>query len=146
MSLNEKILTQFYPDDYPDLLPEKDLAGITVLKKLSPARYVIHVQEFDPNINVTEQIRLAKKIITKRCRALWLIREVGACIIFTCNKLPSVAKEDLVVDKTGFHAVIVQGVHLISESGKQVYNQSQWFDRTFGKSSDVVKALRDVAI
>jgi len=146
VSLNTKIKELLHPKEYPILLADKALPGTTLLKVQSPARYVIHIQEFDTKLNVSAQIALARKTIYKRSGALWLFKEVGACIVFTCKHLPNVVIEDLLVDKSGFHAVIIQGVHLVDEKGEQICNQSKWINRTFGKSTDVAKALRSVAI
>ena len=145
MNLNTKIKQRLYPQNYPVLLPDKGMQGQTLLRVQGLARYVIHIQEFETGIDIFTQVNLARKTICKRARALWLLREVGACIVFTCKQLPKVQTEEMVVDKTGFHAVIVQGIHLFAETGEQIYNQSKWFNRVFGKSGDVLEALQSVA-
>ena len=146
VTLNSKIKQLLYPQNYPVLLPDKGMPGQTLLRGQGLARYVVHIQEFETDIDISNQVNIARNTICKRSRALWLFKEVGACIVFTCKKFPTVHSEDLVVDRTGFHAVIVQGIHLIAETGEHTYNQSKWFNRTFGKSGDVLEALQSVSL
>ena len=146
VTLNTKIKQLLYPQNYPVVLPDKGMPGQTLLRGQGLARYVVHIQEFETGIDISNQVDLARDTIFKRSRALWLFKEVGACIVFTCKELPTVKKEELVVDRTGFHAVIVQGIHLVAETGEHSYNQSKWFHRTFGKSGDLLEALQRVAI
>lgn len=146
MILNTKIKQFLYPQYYPVLLPDKGMRGQTLLRGQGLARYVVHIQEFECDVDISNQVNLARDTIFKRSRALWLFKEVGACIVFTCKHLPAIHAKELVVDRTGFHAVIVQGIHLVAETGENTYNQSKWFNRTFGKSGDVLDALQRVAI
>jgi hypothetical protein len=146
VTLNSKIEAIFYPDQYPTRKNEDALDSTTLIKGRGLSRYVIHIQSFDNDVTVETQIENARKVIFKRTKACWIFREVGACVIFSSSKLPAIAKDSLEIDKTGLHAVIIQGVHIVSKDGENLYNQSKWFHKTFGKSQDVVEALRGIAI
>jgi hypothetical protein len=146
VDLAKRLKGFFYPESYPEILKDDGDNGFTLQRADSPARYVMHVQRLDSDLPITKQIQNARESIFKRSRAFWLLREVGACIIFTCDKLPDIEQEELVVDKTGFHAVIIQGVYIISKENNLLFLQSKWFNRAFGKSAAVLEALRGNAI
>ena len=146
MSFNSKIKNSLYPSIYPKYLPDLGLHGVTLIRRQGIARYAVHIDAFNPDLSIATQIQAARKIIRKRTNAFWLFKEVGASIVLSSKFLPDLDTRSLAIDRTGFHAVIVQGVHIISESGEQQYNQSEWLNQTFGKSMDIAQVIGNVAI
>lgn len=91
MDLAKRLKGIFHPGLYPEILKDDGDSGFTLQKVDLPARYVIHVQRFDATLPITIQIQNARTLICKRSGALWLLKEVGACIAFTCDELPKIS-------------------------------------------------------
>jgi len=146
VNIIKNIENSFYPEVYSQLLPINSDLNLCLLKKNGLAKYVLAVQDFDPDVDVSTQIENARKSIKQQASAMWLIKEVGAYIVFFCDKLPDLVESQLEIDSTGFHAVIVQGVHLISESGEHLFNHSKWLNKSFGGTEFIASKLVNSAI
>ena len=109
-------------------------------------RYTLAVFKYNKNLDLTVQIANARAIVRKQTKALWLVREIGAYIVFVCDELPGLSASQLEIDREGFHAVIIHGVHLISKSGEHLYNHTKWLNKSFGGTESIAKRLENYAI
>ena len=146
MNIVNNIEKSFYPDIYTQTLPTGADLDLCLLKKIGLARYVLAVRDFDSDLDVKTQIANARKSIRQQTSAMWLFKEIGAYIIFICDELPDLVESQLKIDRTGFHAVIVQGVHIISKSGAHVFNHSKWLNKSFGGTESIASRLVKSAI
>ena len=51
---------------------------------------------------------------------------------------------DYIVDLTGLHSVIIQGVHIITHEGDQLYNHSKWLNHAFGGANQITDKLQNL--
>lgn len=146
MNISSNIENSFYPEVYPVKTPANNDLNLCLVKKNGLARYALAVFKFDKNLDLNIQIANARTIVRKQTKALWLVKEVGAYIVFVCDELPNLNASQLEIDRTGFHAVIIQGVHLISKSGEHLYNHTKWLNKSFGGTESIAKRLENCAI
>lgn len=141
-----KVKDSFFPEEYAESLETFNELELCLVKKKAIARYCIAVLPFDSKLSMEKQISNARKLIRKNTNAFWLISEIGAYIIFhTPNKVPGMDSLELPVDKTGLHAVIVQGVHVIgNDYKKHIFNHSRWFEHAFGKTEYIMAKLKNL--
>lgn len=135
LEIVDTIKNAFYPDIYPHSLSSNSDLNLLLLRKHKIARYVLAVSKFDPKSDLKKQIESARSAIKIQTSALWLFKEVGAYLVLICDELPEIQKSQLKIDRTGLHSVIIQGVHLISKSGNNLYNHSKWLNRTVGSAN-----------
>ena len=146
MNIFNNIEKSFYPDVYSQSLPTGEDLSLCLLKKAKFAKYVLAVKSFDSNLDIKIQIANARKSIKQQTSAMWLFKEVGAYIVFVCDELPDLTEAQLEIDLSGFHAVIVQGVHLVSKSGDHFFNHSKWLNKSFGGTESIASRLVHSAI
>jgi hypothetical protein len=146
VSIVENIENSFYPEVYSQSLPKGTELSLCLFQKNGLAKYVLAVKDFDSNLDIKTQIANARKSIRQQTSAMWLLKEIGAYIVFVCDELPDITKSHLKIDRTGFHAVIVQGVHLISKSGDHLFNHTQWLNKSFGGTESIASRLVNSAI
>ncbi|AAZ26230.1 hypothetical protein [Colwellia psychrerythraea] len=146
MNIINNIENSFYPEIYSQILPRSDNLSLSLFKKDGLARYVLAVKNFDSNLDIKTQIANARKSIRQQTSAMWLFKEVGAYIVFVCDEVPDLTKSQLEIDRFGFHAVIVQGVHLVSKSGAHLFNHSKWLNKSFGGTESIASMLVNSAI
>ena len=146
MNISSNIENSFYPEVYPIKTPANNNLNLCLVKKIGLARYALAVFNFDKNLDLNIQIANARSIVRKQAKALWLFKEVGAYIVFVCDELANLHTSQLEIDRTGFHAVIIQGVHLISKSGEHLYNHTKWLNKSFGGTESIAKRLESCAI
>ena len=109
MNIINNIENSFYPEIYSQSLPKNNDLSLCLIKKNRLAKYVLAVKEYDSNLDIKIQIANARKSIKQQTSAMWLIKEIGAYVVFVCDELPDLTESQLEIDRTGFHAVIVQG-------------------------------------
>ena len=102
--------------------------SLCLLEKRKLGKYVLAVYDCEPNADITTQIANARRLIKRKASAMWLLKEVGAYTVIVCDKLPELSESQLEIDRTGFHAVIVQGVYQISKSGAHLFNHPKWLN------------------
>ena len=146
MNIVNNIKNSFYPEVYSQLLPTSSALSLCLLKKTRLAKYAIAVKDFDSDLDIKDQIANARKSIKRQTSAMWLFKEIGAYIVFVCDELPDLSESQLEIDRTGFHAVIVQGVHLVSKSGAHLFNHSKWLNKSFGGTESIASRLVRSAI
>ncbi|MBO9490845.1 hypothetical protein J7384_10800 [Endozoicomonas sp. G2_1] len=146
MNIIQNIERSFHPEIYSESMPINNDLSLCLYKKSGLARYVLATLNFDSNLDIKTQIANARKLIRNQTAALWIFKEVGAYIVFVCDELPELDSSHLAVDSTGFHAVIVQGVHLVSKSGKHLYNHTNWLNKSFGGTDFIAERLVNSAI
>ena len=146
MNIVNNIENSFFPEVYSQSLPTSDDLSLCLLKKKGLVKYTLAVKHFDSNLDIHTQIANARKSIKQQTSAMWLFKEVGAYIVFVCDELPDLSESQLEIDRTGFHAVIVQGVHLISKSGAHLFNHSKWLNKSFGGTEGIASRLVNSAI
>ena len=146
MSIVRNIESSLFPEIYSQSLPTVNDVSLCLLKKHGFAQYALVVKDFDSDLDIKTQILNARKSIKQLTSAMWLFRETGAYIVFVCDELPELTEHQLEIDRTGLHAVIVQGVHLISKSGNHLFNHSKWFNKSFGGAESIANRLKRVAI
>ncbi len=141
-----KIENEFYPKNYSkSLSPNDDLSLCLVEPKLF-SMHCLAVIKLNTHEPLKIQISKARRAIKKRTKAIYMFRGVGVYIVFIGDLGAEITKEDLTIDLTGLHAVIIQGIHVIPSSGKQVYKHSKWLGYTFGAGDGVAKRLENIAI
>lgn len=145
MNIVNNIENSFYPEVYSQSLTTSADLSLCLLKKTQLAKYVLAVKDFDPNLDIETQIANVRKSIKQQTSAMWLFKEVGVYIVLICDELPDLAESQLKIDRTGFHAVIVQGVHLISKSGAHLFNHSKWLNKSFGGTESIASRLMNSA-
>lgn len=146
MNTIDKIKNAFHPDIYTKVIPTTDELKLCLLQKKGLARYCLVVVDFDSDKAITEQVDNTRKLIRKHTSALWMFREVGIYIVFLCEEMPTLTQQDLEIDKTGFHAVIVQGIHLLSGGSEHLYNHSKWLNHYFGGTVSIANQLKAITI
>ncbi len=146
VSIVSKIENAFFPEVYPNSLPTCSDLSLCLVKKKNLAKYTLSVIKFDSNLDIKIQIANARKLIKQHASAMWLFKEVGAYVVFVCDELPDLSESQLEIDRTGFHAVIIQGVHLVSRSGEHLYNHSKWLNKSFGGTESIASRLVNIAI
>ncbi|TWO82390.1 hypothetical protein AYI75_21090 [Shewanella algae] len=145
MSIFEDIKSNFHPEIYSKQLETQGDFKLCLIKNKFIARYCLAVFEFNENKPIGDQIVAARKEIFKVTKALWCVREVGVYMVFLASKAPTQLREsELAIDKTGFHAVIVQGVHIIGPKSFHLYNHSKWLSHTFGGANEISSKLQAI--
>ena len=146
MNIVNNIEKSFYPAVYSESILVSEDLSLCLLKKTQLAKSVLVVKDFDSNLDIKTQIANARGLIQHQTSAMWLFKEVGAYIVFICDELPDLAEHQLEIDRFGFHAVIVQGVHLVSKSGDHLFNHSKWLNKSFGGTESIASRLVRSAI
>lgn len=146
MNIVNNIENSFYPEVYSQSVPTSADLSLCLLKKTQLAKYVLAVKDFDSNLDIKTQIANVRKSIKQQTSAMWLFKEIGAYIVLVCDELPDIAEPQLEIDRSGFHAVIVQGVHLVSKSGAHLFNHSKWLNKSFGGTESISSRLVSSAI
>ena len=146
MNALNKIQEAFYPDLYSELIENSEGLNVCLTKRKGMARYALFAKKFDPKLGLQRQIADARRLVRELTGALWLFKEVGVYVVFICDSMPDISERELVIDKTGFHAVIVQGVHLVSSEGQHLFNHSKWLNHSFRGSESIVGRIKSVAI
>jgi len=142
MNITEDIKSTFFPEVYEKEVDTHGEIELCLLKKSGIARYCLAVLEFQDGIDIGKQVALARAAIRKSTNSFWLFRELGVYIVFVADKAPkNLVKSELVTDSTGFHAVIVQGLHIIGPNGFHIYNQTKWFGKSFGGADQIASRL-----
>lgn len=144
MSDLSEIKNSFLPDFYQKEI-QTSHDDLCLIRRNGFGRYCLYVTRFNPSIDVREQIDIARSAVRKLTKAFYIFAEVGVYIVFKCPKPPRVKETELEVDLSGFHAVIVQGVHIMPDSGKHTFKHSKWFNRTFGGADKIAPMLQDIA-
>jgi hypothetical protein len=123
----KKINTIAKPIDNDSFLEENE--KLFLYKK---RHYFLYV-ELEDNVELSTSIVNYKNKIKNLASAYWLLNEVGLYILF---KVPSYKKcgelNNNLIDRTGFHAVVLQAVQVIGEEGEGQLIQSSWFGKKFG--------------
>jgi hypothetical protein len=132
------------PDYYTNSLSVLAPIELLLMKKKASARYVLVVKSLSDISDLASEIAEVRGEIRKLTNAFWVAREVGAYVVFRVDKLPKLERADIEVDKTGFHAVIIQGVHFISASGQHLYNHSKWLNHTFGGAVGIAERIESI--
>jgi hypothetical protein len=138
VNIVENIEKSFYPEVYSQSLSTNNDLLLCLLKN---NKYALAVIEFDSNLDISIQIESARKSLKHQTSAMWLFKEIGAYVVFVCDELPNLTESQLEIDRTGFHAVIVQGVHLISKSGAHLFNHTKWLNKSFGGTESIASRL-----
>ena len=132
------------PDYYTSSLGVLAPIELLLMKKKAFARYVLVVKSLSDISDLASEIAEVRSQIRKHTNALWMVREVGAYVVFRVDKLPKLERADIEVDKTGFHAVIIQGVHFISASGQHLFNHSKWLNHTVGGAVGIAERIESI--
>ena len=139
----DHLTNALHPGLYPE---EKTLAnGIYLLTRHDGGRYCLAITQRQVDVSLEHQIQDIRKQVRRETRACWLLREVGLSIVIMSSS-PEDLREDALpeADKTGLHAVILQGIHIIAPSGEHIFNQSAWGNVGFGLSDVISETLHQV--
>ncbi|MCU4677716.1 hypothetical protein N7931_19080 [Catenovulum sp. 2E275] len=145
MSVASQIEKLFCPSVYEKVIPTTEDIDLCLFKKQGAGKYVLVVVQYDSKLSMSLQIKKVRQYVQRLTKALWLVNEIGAYVVFAGANFIGNSLE-LTIDKTGFHAVIIQGVHIINESGEHIYNHSKWFNHVFGGATNIATELRAIAI
>jgi uncharacterized protein (TIGR03067 family) len=103
------------------------------------ARYALVVCRWDPARDGATQLAVARRTVARRLWAFPVLGEVGLQVVFCGPReqwQPHIAA--MPADLTGWHTVIIQGVHLVDpERGERALNQSSWGQFKFGGTEGV---------
>ena len=146
MSIITHIEKEFFPSIYTKLFDSTPDIKLCLVKSKFLARYCLCVFELKPEIAINIQIEAARRSIKKHLKASVFLRSVGVYIVFISNSLEGITKENLIVDRTGLHSVIIQGVHVLSASGEHMFNHTKWLNYAFGNTVNIAKQLENIAI
>lgn len=144
MTFIEHVENSLIPIYYDYSLEADTPIDLLLMKKKAMARYVLVVKSLEDNFDLETEIAQVRREVRNQTRAFWLFREVGAYVVFRVNTLPKLKPADILVDKTGFHAVIIQGVHLVSASGQHLFNHSKWLNHTFGGAVGISERIEAI--
>ncbi|GEM_PF-1173584 len=132
---------------HPSLYPEEKTFsnGAYLLTRHDGGRYCLAITQRQEDISLDHRVRDIRKQVRRETGACWLLREVGLSIIVISSS-PEDLDEDALpdADKTGLHAVILQGIHIIAPSGEHIFNQSAWGKVGFGLSDVISETLDQV--
>jgi len=137
---------EFFPTIYTKSLNSTSDIKLCLVKSKFLARYCLCAFELKENIPINLQIEEARCSIKKHLKASVFLRSVGVYLIFISNSLNGIAKEDLRVDQTGLHSVIIQGIHVLSTSGEHIYNHTKWLNHAFGNTVNIAKQIECIGI
>lgn len=136
--MKEKIKELLMPELYNQEITTPEGLELLLVRKSQLAKYCLAVVGYDDQQEVSSQISEVRRIVRRSMRAMWLLNEVGLFIVFCSGKKPKILDSgDLRVDSTGFHAVILQGVHICGPNNFHLYNHSTWGGKAFGNSGEV---------
>jgi hypothetical protein len=137
---------EFHPSIFTKSLNSTIDIKLCLVKSKFLARYCLCVFELKPDMPINLQIEEARRSIKKHLKASVFLRSVGVYIIFISDSVKGFAKNDLIVDRTGLHSVIIQGVHIISTSGEHIYNHTKWLNYAFGNTVNIAQKVESIAI
>ncbi len=144
--MHETIKKELHPSLYPILLPSSDILKVCMVRKKGLARYCLVSTNYDASLTLEEQIKIIRKEVFRITKACWAIREIGLYIVLISDsKIRNLSDSDLQTDSSGFHAVIVQGIHIIGPGNKHIYKHSKWLNHTFGGASQISDTLRTLS-
>jgi len=140
----DRIRKIFYPELYSKEIAPENRMKLCLVTGRGIGRYCLAVFEYDKGQSVELQVNDARTCIRKATRSFWLFRELGAYVVFVSSEpVKRLFSEQLSVDTIGFHAVILQGVHIIAPN-TQIYNHSKWSSHTFGGAKEIAGKLSAV--
>ena len=137
---------EFFPSIYNKSHESTPDIKLCLVKSKFFARYCLCAFELQPEVGINDQIEAARRSIKKHLKVSIFMRSVGVYIVFISDSLEGITKDNLVVDRTGFHSVIIQGVHVLSTSGKHIFNHTKWLNYAFGNTVNIAKQLESIAI
>ena len=144
MNFIERLEKSLIPDYYEESLEVEGPIQMLLLKKKNIARYVLVVKSIPQTEDLDREITKIRNEVRKLTNALWMIKEVGVYVVFRLEVLPNIAPKNLNIDRTGFHAVIIQGIHLISDSGEHLFNYSKWLHHSFGGTAGIAEMIESI--
>ncbi|MEP7705254.1 hypothetical protein [Paraglaciecola sp. 25GB23A] len=138
---SKQVKDLFYPILYPKYLTGRANVEFCLIKSKYLGRYSIAYIEVSEIDQLNNCMNLFRREIAKITGAIWLLREVGVFIIIEVkNEIPKELYLESLVDKTGFHSVIIQGICLFNEK-EQRFAKSKWFKHSFGDSDQILSKL-----
>lgn len=140
----DKITDTFYPNIYNKKLSTSGDIELCLLKGAGISRYCLAVIELNDSTSLNTQIKEARTQVAKLVKAYWLIREVGLYLVVISKDSQHPDISELKTDRTGFHSVILQGIHFISENGNHIFNHSKWLNHTFGGANEISQTLQAI--
>lgn len=142
MSRVNQIRQVFMPQVYDIERPVREPLKLCLMSKQGSACYCLAVAGFDANVDIETQVANARRAVRKATGALWMLKEIGTYLVFESDgPITDIVADQLSVDRTGLHAVILQGIHIIGADGSEVCNLSNWGGRTFGDADTVRNAI-----
>ena len=145
MSILKSIEEALVPDYYHFSSDSFDSFDLCLVKPKSNSKYVLIAKRVRGQLDVHSEIKTARAEIRKAMGALWLLKEVGVYIVFVVDILPEIGPYDIPIDRTGFHAVIIQGIHFVSENREHLFNHSKWLDHSFGNTVSIAKRIQSLS-
>lgn len=132
-SFVRQIEDAFWPTLYETVVkPPPAPLDLLLTVRRGPARYALAVGRH----NALDSLAGWRQLAFEALEAAWLWREVGLYLVLTGPAERWDAR--LRPDRTGFHAVIVQGIHLVDlEARRSELRASRWGPVVFGGSAGV---------
>ncbi len=149
---NNQYITKLHnalcPSIYSTSIPPGMGIDLLLVRTTIPiiSRYAFVVSKWDHDISSESQLLNIRTVVKKLLHARWIIREVGLHILFYGPKSNWEEQcNEIVPDKTGSNAVIIQGIQFVDfETGQMKLQQSSWGPIKFGFGKKVTDAVSTV--
>ena len=133
----EKIIERLHPSSYPiKHSPSEGLDSLLIKKCFPTAQYAFAIIELQ-NSDLSLAVSSARSQVKELTKGAWLLHEVGLYLLIHGDEELWKANHNQVrPDRSGLHAVIIQGIHFIDFStGASEVKQSRWGACKFGDLS-----------
>ncbi|WP_372721398.1 hypothetical protein [Novipirellula sp.] len=133
-----------YPYEKLGLPPE--LQMLLTRNKRKTARYALAVTVWDDTCDGSVFLADRRRVVTRELAARWMYAEVGLYLVILGKNTDWRDRlAEMRVDRTGFHATIVQGVHYINiVTGDYDTVHSAWGPVTFGNAEILADLVASV--
>lgn len=145
MTIINEIEKQFLVSCYRKKIDTDDDIELLLIRGRLISRYCLAVFRYDPSVAIFNQIESARQVVKKYTKAIWFFREVGAYLVFVSEESENdIQEEDLSVDLSGLHSVIIQGTHVMMPGSRNVFKHSKWLNYTFGGANLIANELTEI--
>jgi hypothetical protein len=146
--ISERLHPRPYKERIPDPTDDVRLLLTSTYEGLIRSRYALAVTRWRPSMRGPEFLKSVRSTIAQKFRAIWTLRQVGLYLVI-CGRQADWRPyaSELIADKTGLHAVIIQAVHFVDlNDGSDHRNQSHWGSISFGAVDSIASVLDSILV